>query len=87
MNLAFSTGCRGVVSCSPAQAAGGASGWDEAASKKEIRGGSSEGGERMCVYVYWGGIATGTNQSMLKGRHVWVGKTSVENWDKEASSL
>ena len=49
VNLAFSAGCSGVVFCSPAQAAGSASGRDEAASKKEIRGGSSEGGERMCV--------------------------------------
>lgn len=51
VNLAFSAGCSGVFFCSPAQAAGSASGWDEAASKKEIRGGSSKGGERMCVFT------------------------------------
>lgn len=48
-NLAFSIGCRNVVFCSPAQAAGSASGWNEAASKKEIRGGNSERGEMMCM--------------------------------------
>lgn len=54
VNLAFSAGCSGVVICSPAQAAGSASSWDEAASKKEIRGGSSKGRESMCVCVFAG---------------------------------
>jgi len=51
VTLAVSAGYCDVVFCSPAQAAGSASGWEEAASKEDIRGGSSEGGERMCARV------------------------------------
>lgn len=62
VNLAFGAGCSDVVFCSPAQAAGSASSWDEAASKKEIRGGSSEGGEGMCVCLL--GRDCDSNKSM-----------------------